>query len=250
MKRLSLKNCLAIVVLFIFTTTHISWTFKDSAKPAKKSFQLFFKPYLPKESATTLAKAEYAYDSLQLDLKGLSKNAFEYAVEGFEDLKEEGLIQNDSILTIVDFDQPSYSKRMYVLDVKNFKVLFNTWVAHGKNSGQEWAQSFSNTNQSNKSSLGFYLTAETYNGSKGFSLKLKGLEKSLNDNALQRGIVIHGANYVSQSAIDGMGYIGRSHGCPAVPVELNKPIINKIKSGSCFFIYNSSYKSSFSLHLS
>lgn len=185
---------------------------------------------------------------MQLDLKGLTKNAFEYAIEGFEELKEEGLIQNDSILTIVDFDQPSYSKRMYVLDVKNFKVLFNTWVAHGKNSGQEWAQSFSNTNESNKSSLGFYITAETYNGSKGFSLRLKGLEKNMNDNALQRGIVMHGASYVSQSAIDGMGYIGRSHGCPAVPVELNKPIINKIKAGSCFFIYNSSYKSSLPLN--
>ncbi|MCH5597112.1 murein L,D-transpeptidase catalytic domain family protein [Niabella ginsengisoli] len=187
---------------------------------------------------------EFVYDSLALDTKGLSHDAFEYAISGFTKLEEEGILQNDSILTIIDFDQPSYQKRLYIIDVKNYKMLFNTWVAHGKNTGREMAEYFSNTNESHKSSLGFYITDKTYSGSKGYSLKLNGLENSLNSNAMRRAIVIHGAPYVSQSFIDAQGYVGRSHGCPAVPVALTRPIIQTIKDGSCLFIYNKSYKPS------
>ena len=172
------------------------------------------------------------YDSLQLDEK-VFLWTFNYAINGFEKLDEEGALGNDSILTIIDFDQPSYKKRMYIIDVRNYKILFNTWVAHGKNTGKELAESFSNVNESNKSSLGFYVTDVTYNGSKGYSLKLIGLEGGLNNNALRRAIVVHGAPYVSESFIHAQGYIGRSHGCPAVPQELSKPIIQTIKNGSC-----------------
>lgn len=180
------------------------------------------------------------YDSLQLDKKGLTQPAFDYAVKSYSMLKKKGLLDNDSIITIVDFDQPSYQKRMYIIDIKHYKILFNTWTAHGKNTGAAVAKNFSNTPNSLKSSLGTYVTEETYFGKHGYSLRLVGLEKS-NSSTYERAIVVHGANYVSQKMINNMGYIGRSFGCPAVPNELSKPIIDKIKGGSCFFIYNSSY---------
>ena len=180
------------------------------------------------------------YDSLHLDVRGLSEEAYQYAIRGFQEIKAEGLLKNDSIITIVDFDQPSYQKRMYVIDIKNYKMLFNTWTAHGRNTGREMAINFSNNPQSYKSSLGLYITDDTYFGNNGYSLRLIGLEKT-NSNAASRAIVLHGAPYVSQATIDAMGYIGRSHGCPAVPRELTKPIIEKIKGGSCFFIYNKAY---------
>lgn len=244
--RLSLKKCLTICVLAIIGLTNISWDYNRPSYFQSSNTNSVFS-FTSYNNNTNFANSfEMVYDSLNLDLKGLSHTAFQQAIEGLLKLKEEGVVKNDSILTIVDFDQPSYNKRLYILDVKNFKILFNTWVAHGKNSGREWAQSFSNINESNKSSLGFYVTDETYSGSKGYSLKLIGLERNLNDHAFQRAIVLHGADYVSQATINNMGFIGRSHGCPAVPVELNKPIINKIKSGSCLFIYNRSYKSSLS----
>jgi hypothetical protein len=181
------------------------------------------------------------YDSLQVQLNGLSRQAFEFAKKGLNKLIEEGHLLNDSIISIVDFSQPSSNKRLYILDLKHYKVLFNTWVSHGRNSGREWAQSLSNEPSSYKSSPGFYITGEVYNGNNGYSLRLTGIEKGINDNAYSRAIVMHGANYVNPSYITAQGYIGRSEGCPAVPQHLSKPIINTIKEGSCLFIYHPSY---------
>lgn len=181
------------------------------------------------------------YDSLHLNLSGLSQQAFEYAKTGFSKLIEQGRLLNDSIISIIDFSLPSSEKRLFVLDMKNYKVLFNTLVAHGQNTGREWATSFSNQNESHKSSPGFYITKETYEGKNGYSLKLEGLENGINDNAYERGIVVHGAEYVSQELANARGWVGRSHGCPAVPTHLNRPIINTIKNGSCLFIYHPSY---------
>ena len=179
------------------------------------------------------------YDSLNLKVSGLSKQAYEMAQSGFKKMKLEGRLTNDSVLSIVDFSQPSDKKRLYVLDLKNYKVLYNTLVAHGKKSGKLWAQSFSNRPSSYKSSIGFYLTGQPYEGSNGYSLKLDGLDKGFNNNAARRAIVLHGAGYVCDSYINEQGYIGRSEGCPAVPLQFAKDIINTIKDGSCLFIYHS-----------
>lgn len=184
---------------------------------------------------------ESVYDSLHLYEKGLSRNAFLFAIYGYKELKEEGILRNDSIITIVDFDQPSYKKRMYVIDIKHYKIIFNTWTAHGKNTGLDVARYFSNKIGSNKSSLGLYITDYAYIGENGLSLKLIGLDKN-NFNAEERAIVLHGADYVSQQVINASGYIGRSFGCPAVSEKLNRPIINRIKGGSCFFIYHHAYE--------
>lgn len=177
------------------------------------------------------------YESLKLKTMGLARQVFDYSMKGINRLKQAGKLKNDHVVTIVDFSQPSSSKRLYVIDLETKKVLFNTWVAHGKNSGQEEARSFSNTPESNKSSLGFYVTKSTYEGKNGYSLQLDGQERGYNDNALNRGIVMHAADYVNPDYIRSQGWIGRSQGCPAVMPTLNQPIINTIKEGSCFFIY-------------
>ncbi|HSQ44735.1 MAG TPA: murein L,D-transpeptidase catalytic domain family protein [Ginsengibacter sp.] len=178
------------------------------------------------------------YDSLQLNTLGLSKQAFDYAVRGFKSLLSMGKLTNDSIISIVDFSLSSAKKRLFVIDLKNYKVLYNTYVAHGRNSGAEFAERFSNNPRSNKSSLGFYVTGNTYDGEHGYSLHLEGEEKGINDNAYKRAIVMHCADYVNEKFIESKGYIGRSLGCPAIPKQVYKPIINEIKDGSCLFLYS------------
>lgn len=177
------------------------------------------------------------YDSLELAGIGLGLEAFEQALKGFNKLKESGQLGKENIISIADFSQPSTQKRLYIIDLEKMKLLFNTYVAHGRNSGKEQAIHYSNNLSSYKSSPGFYRTEGTYYGSNGFSLRLAGLEKGINDNADRRAIVMHGANYVSESLIKSQGFLGRSQGCPAIPVKLTRPIINTIKDGSCLFIY-------------
>ncbi len=194
-------------------------------------------------NVSTLSTSNFKtlYDSLDLKLKGLSQQAFNSANDGFNKLMKEGKLLNDSIITIADFSLPSSKKRLFIIDLKNYKVLFNTLVAHGRNTGREAATSFSNDHSTYKSSPGFYITGETYQGKNGYSLKLEGVEKGINNNAYERGIVIHGADYVSDDFVKMQGYIGRSQGCPAVPANVNRPIINTIKNGACLFIYHPSY---------
>jgi hypothetical protein len=184
------------------------------------------------------------YDSLKLGKLGLSEQAYFHALQGLQYLSKKGTITNQKIISIADFSLPSYRKRLFVLDLEKKRVLFNTYVAHGINSGVEFANQFSNQPESNKSSLGFYETSTTYQGKNGYSLHLQGLEKGINDNANRRDIVMHGADYVHENYVNMQGYIGRSQGCPAVPEKFNKPIIDKIKNGTCLFIYsdNKNYK--------
>jgi hypothetical protein len=165
--------------------------------------------------------------------------SFSCALEGFYALKNKGVIQKD-ILTLIDFSKSANTKRLWVIDLKTNTILFNTLVAHGRNTGEEFAETFSNAAESFKSSLGFYATGEIYNGKHGLSLKLDGLEKGINDNARERAVVVHGADYVSESYIKGNKRLGRSQGCPAIPVELNEKIINVIKDKSCLFIFHPS----------
>lgn len=178
------------------------------------------------------------YDQLQLRQMGLSQNAFVLAMQGFEKLKLAGKIINQQVISIIDFSKSSNEKRLFVFDVGSGCLLFNTYVAHGRNSGAEFAKCFSNQPSSNQSSLGFFETCNTYFGKHGYSLTLRGLEIGINDLANQRSIVFHGASYVSEAVIRTQGYLGRSLGCPAVPEKLSKPIIDKIKNGSCLFIYS------------
>ena len=175
------------------------------------------------------------YSELNLEKAGLNQDIFTSALKGMQKLEA---ITKKDIITIIDFSQPSNQKRLYVVDLKNKEILFNTFVAHGRNTGTLWAKSFSNENSSLKSSPGFYATAETYMGDNGYSLRLDGLEKNINDHARARAVVMHGAPYASESAVQSLGFLGRSWGCPAVPMSLHTEIINTIKDGSCLFIYS------------
>jgi len=170
----------------------------------------------------------------QCDLQdNLDYSVFKQALAGYKSLE----LSNKRILSIIDFSKPSTEERFFIIDVKNYKLLYQTLVAHGKNSGYLNATKFSNRMGSHKSSLGFYRTGTSYFGKRGYSLQLEGLEKGINDNARLRGIVIHGANYVNEEYTNGNNMIGRSWGCPAVSKKLNKEIIDLLKGGSCLFIY-------------
>lgn len=178
------------------------------------------------------------FEEIGLVDKGLNFKAFEMAFKGLKKLGSKDNQLESDLITIIDFSQPSTQKRLYVIDINSKEVLYQTYVAHGKNSGAKMATRFSNKISSYQSSLGFYKTANTYNGKHGYSLRLEGLEPGINSNALSRAIVMHSADYVSEKTISSLGYLGRSLGCPAIPKELNKPIINLIKGGTLMFIYH------------
>lgn len=183
------------------------------------------------------AKASSLFSTLDLkSFEAPSQDVFTKALKGYYKLAESGKIKNEK-LTIVDFSLSSSVPRLWVIDLKEKAVLLQSYVAHGKKTGDEYATVFSNRENSHMSSLGFYSTGETYSGRNGFSLRLDGLESGINDNARKRAIVIHGADYASQKLVDAQGRLGRSYGCPAVPQEVNKELIELIKDKSCLFIY-------------
>ena len=182
---------------------------------------------------------EELYVALKLAESGLDRTIFDLAIKGLNKLVSFGKLVNATIVTIADYSQSSNNRRLYVIDLKNRKLLFNTYVAHGRNTGSEFAKNFSNEEGSLKSSLGFYITAHPITGSHtGFSLLIEGVEKGFNDHAGKREIIVHGADYATEKFIQKYGRLGRSMGCPTLPPELNKPIIETIKDGTCLFIYN------------
>ena len=216
--------------LFIFATFKTSPSDKNTIAVAGKTNNI--------NSASGEEGNSALFSELHLGEMGMSQTVFNSALVGLEKLSSEGEVKRNDIVTIIDLSQPSNQKRLYILDLENKRILFNTLVAHGRNSGALWAKSFSNNVSSRKSSLGFYVTGETYLGDNGYSLRLDGMEKNINDHARARSIVVHGAPYVDQSAVNSLGFLGRSSGCPAVPVAEHKAIINTIKDGTCLFIYN------------
>ena len=226
-------------ILFVLASVIPNNTISSDTKISKPTV------YAKTLETTVEAKIETAYSNLHSKKFALPKlESFAVALKGYYSLKEKGLIKKD-ILTIIDFSMSSNTKRLWVINLITGDVLFNSLVAHGRNTGEEFASNFSNANESFKSSLGFYSTGEIYNGKHGMSLRLDGLEKGVNDNARARGVVMHAADYVSDSFIKNNHRLGRSQGCPAVPNELSKEIISMIKDKSCFFIYHPSRVSKF-----
>jgi len=177
------------------------------------------------------------YKSLQLQSKGLSKDVLDAAIKGYEKLVAEGSVNNAQYLTVIDFTQSGRKKRVYLIDMENRELVMNTFVSHGKNTGLDMATKFSNTPNSEQSSLGFYVTGPTYTGKHGMSLRLIGKEDGYNSNAMARGIVVHGAEYVNAGRVNS-AFMGRSQGCPALPMNEYAKAINFIKGGSVMFIYS------------
>ncbi|RSK35235.1 murein L,D-transpeptidase catalytic domain family protein [Hymenobacter metallilatus] len=176
------------------------------------------------------------YRDLQVEEQGLRFEVFEKAMTGYLNLEKQGKLGSKQLLTVVDFSLPSTEKRLWVLDLAAKQVKFHTLVAHGHNSGENMATNFSNENESNMSSLGFYVTQGEYQGKHGRSLKLQGMDEGYNTNALSRSVVMHGADYVSEDFIRQYGRLGRSLGCPALPMDQKDAIIASVEGQTCLFL--------------
>lgn len=182
--------------------------------------------WLDKESKIISSKAS-----------NLDPKVLKLALKAYVKAHEKG-INHKPLLTIIDYSKPSDERRLWVINVKRGSVLYNTWVSHGKNSGENYATSFSNRPGSLQSSYGVFLTSEEpYMGQHGYSLRLIGLEPGINDNAYRRAIVFHGAWYAEPDVAREYGQLGRSWGCPAISEHLAKPIINTIKEKTLVFAY-------------
>jgi hypothetical protein len=206
-----------IVLIVIFSVISNNWLYSNNAMKPLNDFE---------EQTITLAKRF-----------NINYEAIRMAMSGYEKLKQLGKITNQRYLSIADFSKPSSEERLFIIDLQLMDVVLKTFVAHGRNSGTKYAEKFSNKISSYQSSLGFYVTGNSYNGKHGNSLVLDGVEKGINDHAMQRAIVIHGADYVNPNWVQQQGYIGRSQGCPAVPNNQINSIINTIQGASCLFIY-------------
>jgi hypothetical protein len=227
-----------ICALLTLSVSVISWSFakvkgdstavkSESEKTSpKSSVKLLFFHYV-----------DDIYEAASLNEAGLDSTVFQKAITGYYNLKMANrLPATSSIVTIVDFNKPSTEKRMWIVDLEKKKLLLNTWVAHGKGSGDNTADAFSNNEESHQSSLGFYVTDDIYVGKHGRSLHLDGMDAGFNDKARERDIVLHGADYVNQNTIDQLGRLGRSFGCPAVSTEVVDQVINTIKNKNLLFI--------------
>ena len=162
---------------------------------------------------------------------------FALALESATSAVERGDAALPSTLTVIDYSKPSTEPRLWVFDVRTHALLFHELVSHGRGSGKTMATSFSNDAESNMTSLGLFRTAEAYVGHNGYSLRLDGLEKGINDHARDRAIVIHGAPYVNAATARANGYLGRSLGCPAVRPEIARQLIDAVKGGGIVFAY-------------
>jgi hypothetical protein len=140
-------------------------------------------------------------------------------------------------LAVIDYSLPSTEPRLWVFDLASGRLLFHELVAHGRNSGDNLTTHFSNAVNSRASSLGLFRTGDTYDGSNGYSLRLDGLEPGVNDRAMERAIVLHGAPYVNADIARQLGRLGRSWGCPAVRSGIARRLIDTLKDGQFVFSY-------------
>lgn len=222
----------SLLIAFLFLSLQ---SFNENkGLPDEKNFPSLFSNSA--NSPVLKRTADSIYDLISLGEYGLERGVFFNAYKGYQYLESRGRIGRKNILTICDYSQSSNNKRLYVIDLHNSRLLFNTFVSHGRNSGSEFATSFSNHNNSNKSSLGFLVTGGTYNGKAGYCMRFEGMEAGINDRVKSRGIVLHGSQFVNETIMSARGIIGRSLGCPAVPFGMHLKIIDVIKGGSCFFI--------------
>ena len=221
-----------LIFSFAFSSTAEINNTKDSEITPKESTNLEITKTF-EEKVADLYKTFTLYNASMPEI-----SVFEKAITGYKKLDEAGRVANP-LLTVIDFNLSSKKKRMWILNMDTKKVVFNTYVAHGRNTGGEFAKNFSNKVNSHQSSLGFYVTGETYFGKNGLSLFIDGMEEDFNSKARERYVVIHGADYAEPEFIQRVGRLGRSYGCPAVPNKIAKNLIHKIKGKSVVFIHKS-----------
>ena len=220
------KRYLFLVLIFMFST----FLYFSNAQTG-----------LSKERQLALKKAELnikeLYNELNAAQYDLSFTAFRYAYIGYQTMKKQHRLNNKELFSIIDFTKDCNSKRFYTIDLEKMKIVYYTYVAHGKKSGERMATSFSDAVESNKSSIGFYITGNTYNGGNGYSLILNGDEKGYNSNLAKRSVVVHAADYANEDYIARNGRMGRSLGCPALPENIYKQVIETIKEKTMIFAY-------------
>ena len=232
------RNHLFTTLFMSIAIALVSFSFNNpSAKKAAAASVASIADSVVAPATETASLSAVLYNSLNLDSLNLSQEALDYAIKGYQKLTQSGAVNNNRYLTVIDFSQSGRQKRFYLIDMQDQKLVMNTFVSHGKNTGLDVAKDFSNTINSEKSSLGFYVTDATYTGKHGLSLRLKGQEEGFNSNAMSRGIVVHGAAYVNAGRVNS-AFMGRSQGCPALPEAEYATAINYIKDGSVLFIYH------------
>lgn len=234
----------SLAVLFVFCIS-IAWK-EISVFGNQKSAEIEIEEVekITKKSAVLTAEQRFekevdrVYLALGAEKEGLRREVFQSAYTGYLNLQQEGkLSETKPIISIIDFSLSSKVKRLWIMDLEENKVLLTSLVSHGRGSGGEMATQFSNLVNSHQSSLGFYLTGEVYYGKHGRSLRLDGLDKDFNDRARERAIVIHGASYVSEQAIQNLNRLGLSHGCPAVPLALTNQVIDWVHDKTMLYIH-------------
>lgn len=227
---------LSVVGVLIFSYAFSSTAEINNLKESEIAPEL---PVEVKVKKTFEEKVADLYDAFSMNNSTMPNiSVFEKAISGYIKLDEAGKVSNP-LLTVIDFNLSSKMKRMWILNMDTKEVVFNTYVAHGKNTGVEFAKNFSNKVNSHQSSLGFYVTGETYYGKNGLSLFIDGMEKGFNSKARERYVVIHGADYAEPEFINRYGRLGRSYGCPAVPNKIAKDLIHRIKGKSVVYIHKS-----------
>jgi L,D-transpeptidase catalytic domain len=187
--------------------------------------------------ARTAASARTTSASAFASVQSLNSHVLQLALNAATCARDGGVVNNDRLLTVIDYSKASTQPRLWVLDLDTQRVLFEELVAHGQGSGDNYATRFSNDDGSHQTSLGLFRTADTYVGTNGYSLRLDGLEPGVNDRARERAIVIHGAPYVNAAASRTLGRLGRSWGCPALRPAIARTLIDTIKEGSLVFAY-------------
>jgi len=200
----------------------------------------FFLLIIPKDESkgSNVEDSRIELFNRNISYTGLSYKAFNKAVNGYTRYKNANIISGN-IIAIIDYDLPSTKNRLFIIDIQTYTVLHSSLVAHGKETGSNYAKSFSNTNGSHQSSLGFYKTSEKYVGKHGVSLRLDGLEPGINDKARSRNIVIHAANYVSEKFVKQNHRLGRSFGCPAIPEKDYQKVLDLLDDEILLYAYSS-----------
>jgi hypothetical protein len=184
-------------------------------------------------ASTTFART--AFDASAIGT--IEMDVFEMALGAASCAVQTGAVKNPQTLTVIDYSRPSSEKRLWVFDLKSRELVYEELVAHGQGSGANMATQFSNVPETHRTSLGLFVTADTYVGKNGYSLRLDGLDRGLNDKARERAIVMHGAPYVSHAFVKAHGRLGRSHGCPAISADVARQLIDRVKGGGLVFAY-------------
>ena len=228
---------LIAVALIVLPGTYQAWTAEPVAveMPVLGAVESAAEPAETEEAASAASFARAGWDADEVG--SINPQVLDLALGAASCAVRSGDVKSPRTLTIIDYSKPSSVKRMWVLDLNERELLYEELVAHGQGSGANFATSFSNQHESHRTSLGLFVTDETYVGGNGYSLRLDGLDKGFNDQARARAIVMHGAPYVSADFVKAQGRLGRSHGCPALRAGVAREVIDRVKGGSLVFSY-------------